>query len=125
MKNSKLAFCGSGPHFSSMKRFVVRYKVKKECAAENEALIRKVFEELHQKAPAGTSYSVFKGADGVTFMHVVSVEVAENPITQLAAFKAFQAGIRERCEEAPVSTDLAADAIGSYGPLLGAGAPPK
>jgi hypothetical protein len=39
-----------------MKRFVVRYKVKRECAAENEVLIRKVFEELHQKAPAGVSY---------------------------------------------------------------------
>jgi hypothetical protein len=110
-----------------MKRFVVRYKVKKECAAENEALIRKVFEELHQKAPAGVSYSVFKGIDGVTFMHVVSVDtgVAENPITQLAAFKAFQAGIRERCEERPVSTDLESDAIGSYGFPLGAGVLPK
>ena len=100
-----------------MKRFVVRYKVKKEFAAENEALIRKVFEELHQKAPAGVSYTVFKGADGVTFMHIVSVGAAENPITQLAAFKAFQTGIRERCEEAPVSTDLEGDAIGSYGKI--------
>jgi hypothetical protein len=51
--------------------------------------------------------------------------VAENPITQLAAFKAFQAGIRERCEERPVSTDLESDAIGSYGFPLGAGVLPK
>jgi hypothetical protein len=100
-----------------MKRFIVRYKVKQGHAQENQDLIRKVFAELHQKAPAGVSYTVYKGQDGVSFVHIVSVAAGsgENPITQLAAFKAFQAGIRERCEEAPVSMDLEGEAIGSYG----------
>ena len=100
-----------------MKRFIVRYKVKQDRAQENQDLIRKVFEELHQRAPTGVSYAVFKGLDGVSFFHVVSVETktGANPIPQLSAFKAFQAGIKERCEEPPVTTDLEEEAVGSYG----------
>ena len=100
-----------------MKRFIVRYKVKTGRAEENQDLIKKVFAELHQKAPAGVSYAAFKGLDGVSFVHIVSVAAAggESPIAQLAAFKAFQAGIRERCEELPVTTDLEGESIGSYG----------
>jgi len=100
-----------------MKRFIVRYKVKPGRAQENQDLIKKVFAELHQKAPAGVSYAAFKGLDGATFVHIVSLETgtAESPISQLSAFKAFQAGIRDRCEEPPVTTDLEAESIGSYG----------
>jgi hypothetical protein len=100
-----------------MKRFIVRYKVKQRRAEENQGLIKKVFEELHQKAPAGVGYSVFKGLDGVSFVHVVSMDgkAGDNPISQLAAFKAFQDGIRDRVEEAPVLLDLEGEAVGSYG----------
>jgi hypothetical protein len=100
-----------------MKRFIVRYKVKQGRAQENQDLIKKVFEELHHAAPAGVSYAAFKGLDGVSFLHIVSVDATtgSNPISQLSAFKAFQAGIRDRCEEPPVTTDLEGEAIGSYG----------
>jgi len=100
-----------------MKRFVVRYKVKPGRAQENEELIRKVFAELHEAAPAGVSYAAFKGLDGVSFLHIVSIDAktGSSPISQLAAFKAFQAGIRDRCEEQPITTDLEETPIGSYG----------
>jgi hypothetical protein len=100
-----------------MKRFIVRYKVKPGRAQENQDLIKKVFGELHQKAPSGVSYAAFKGLDGVSFVHIVSVAAGtgESPISQLSAFKAFQAGIRDRCEEPPVTTDLEEESIGSYG----------
>ena len=100
-----------------MKRFIVRYKVKQGRAQENQDLIKKVFEELHRAAPAGVSYSVFKGQDGVSFVHIVSMDgkAGENPINQLAAFKAFQANIRDRVEEAPVLLDLEGESVGSYG----------
>lgn len=100
-----------------MKRFIVRYKVKPGRAQENQDLIKKVFAELHQAAPAGVTYSVFKGLDGVSFVHVVSMDgkAGDNAISQLAAFKAFQAGIRDRVEEPPVLLDLEGESVGSYG----------
>jgi hypothetical protein len=100
-----------------MNKFIVQYKVKKDRAQENEDLIKKVFEELHKSAPAGVSYAVFKGLDGVSFFHIVTAKTkpADNPIPKLSAFKAFQAGIRERCAEPPVTTDLEEQSIGSYG----------
>ena len=40
-----------------------------------------------------------------------------SPLTELSAFKAFVAGIRERCEEAPIAVEF--NEIGSYGLLVG------
>ena len=97
-----------------MKKTMVRYKVKPGCAAENEAYIAKVFEQLHRERPAGLRYASFKLDDGVSFVHIVSKEGGgEDPLLGLPAFKAFTAGIRDRCEEAPVVVELSE--IGSYG----------
>jgi hypothetical protein len=97
-----------------MKRIMVRYKVKADQAVENQQYIEKVFEELNKNNPAGLRYASFKQDDGVSFVHIVSIETAdgENPLTQSEAFKAFQAEIKDRCEEQPVAVDL--EAIGSY-----------
>ena len=97
-----------------MKRTIVRYKVKPDRVQENQEYITKVFEELKRNGPAGLRYASFKASDGVTFFHVVSVETdnGANPLSQSAAFKAFQAGIQERCEEQPVATEL--EEVGSY-----------
>jgi hypothetical protein len=38
---------------------------------------------------------------------------ANNALTSLASFKAFAAGVRDRCEDPPVTTEL--KEIGSYG----------
>ena len=71
----------------------------------------------HAYPGGGVSYSVYKGLDGVSFVHIVSMDgkAGDNPISQLAAFKAFQAGIRDRVEEPPVLLDLEGESIGSYG----------
>ena len=98
-----------------MKRVLVRYKVKSDKGEENEMYIRKVFEELQQKAPAGLRYASFKLDDGLSFVHIASIETDDgnNPLSQIEAFQAFQAEIRDRCEEPPVAVDL--NDIGSYG----------
>jgi len=59
-------------------------------------------------------YAAFRLGDGVSFVHIASIDTADgsNPLTQSAAFKLFQAGIKDRCEEQPMATDLTA--IGSY-----------
>ena len=98
-----------------MRRTMVRYKVKADRAAENEAYIARVFEQLERERPAGIRYASFKLEDGISFVHIVSLEAAGggNPLTELSAFKAFAAGVRERCDEPPVAVAL--NEIGSYG----------
>lgn len=93
---------------------LIRYKVKPDLASENQQYIEKVFEELRNNHPQGLHYASFKQSDGVTFVHMVSVETenGDNPLSQLSAFQAFQAGIRDRCEEQPVVVDL--EEVGSY-----------
>ncbi len=95
-----------------MRRVMVRYKVKPEQVADNEQLVRAVYEELHRLEPEGLRYATFKLPDGVTFIHLADTDGA-NPLSELAGFKAFQAGIRERCDEPPVVSELSE--VGSFG----------
>jgi len=99
---------------------IVRYKLRADRVAENEAFVVKVFEELKRSAPKGLHYATFKLDDGVSFMHLVYRETPEgtpNQLTSLASFKAFAAGVRDRCEEPPVTTEV--KEIGSYAFLTG------
>lgn len=97
-----------------MKRVMVRYKVRMEKAAENEAYITKVFEQLKREQPAGLRYASFKLPDGHSFVHIASLETEDgsHPLGELAAFKAFTAHIKDRCEEPPLALELTE--IGSY-----------
>jgi hypothetical protein len=94
----------------------VTYTVKPEQAARNEQLIRDVFAELAEVQPAGVRYEVFKLQDGVSFIHLINVdgEDGKNPLAKLPSLRAFHAGIRERCETAPIRTKLTQ--LGSYQP---------
>jgi hypothetical protein len=97
-----------------MKRVLVRYKVKADRSEENENYIRRVFEDLLETSPKGLRYASFKLDDGVSFVHFASIETTDgsNPLSESAAFKAFQERIKERCEEPPVAVEL--HEIGSY-----------
>jgi hypothetical protein len=97
-----------------MKQVMVRYKVKPELAQENERLVRAVYDELEQSAPAGLRYATFKLEDGVSFVHLASIETDDghNPLQDIAAFKRFQANAGERQDEPAVSSEV--QEIGSY-----------
>src|SRR5436190_17415431 len=97
-----------------MKRVMVRYKLKPDRVAENEELVRAVYAELHRTEPDGLRYATFKLEDGVSFVHVASTETDDgrNPLADVEAFKEFQKGIGDRCEDPPVVTEL--DEIGSF-----------
>ena len=88
-----------------MRQVMVRYKVKPERLAENEALVRQVYEELARTAPAGFRY-------GVSFTHLAFTDGDESPLPKLAAFRRFQQDIADRCDEPPAVTEL--EQIGSY-----------
>ena len=97
-----------------MREVLVRYKVKPERAAENEELVRAVYDELRSSAPDGLRYATFQFDDGVSFAHVALIDTddGENPLSRIKAFAEFQSGIADRCEDAPVATEMRE--IGSY-----------
>jgi hypothetical protein len=92
---------------------VVRYETRSDDAAnENEKLVRQVFEELNRERPEGLRYAAFRLADGVGFVHVVTVEGDSDPLTTSAAFAEFQSRLGERLAGPPERT--AATLVGSY-----------
>ncbi len=84
-----------------MKRTLIRYKTKPEMADTNAALIAAVFAELKAAGPEGMRYLSLR-LDDDSFVHLVETEDdATVKLPSLAAFKAFQDGIRQRCIEPP------------------------
>jgi hypothetical protein len=84
-----------------MKRTLIRYKTRPELADKNAELIAGVFEELKATRPDGVRYLSLR-LDDDSFVHFVETQSdSGNVIPALAAFKAFQSGIRERCIEPP------------------------
>jgi hypothetical protein len=97
-----------------VKARMVRYRVKPDRVAENEERITQVFEQLAREKPEGLRYASFKLEDGVTFVHVALDEELNGGSTlrELPAFKTFSDGMLDRCEEAPVVSQLTV--VGSY-----------
>jgi hypothetical protein len=96
-----------------MKRAIVRYTVRAECAAENERLVAAVFDALQREQPKGMRYGAFKFDDGRGFLHFISYEGDDvDALRSLPAFQEFLAGVRDRCEIPPETTTL--HEIGSY-----------
>jgi hypothetical protein len=95
-----------------MRQVMVRYKVKPERVAENEALVREVYEELARVKPDGLHYATFRLEDGVSFAHLAVTADASNPLPELEAFRRFQEGIVDRCDEPPIVTRLSE--VGSF-----------
>lgn len=91
---------------------MIRYRTRPEQADENERLIRAVYAELAREAPDGLHYATFRLDDGVSFVHLAVLDGEENPLAASPAFAAFQAGIAERCAEAPVPAG--ATTIGNF-----------
>lgn len=97
-----------------MKRVIVRYKVKPERAAENVSLIQQVFAQLTSEKPEDVRYATFKLDDGVSFVHVATIDAADgkNPLLAVAAFQRFSEAIKDRCIEPPIS--MQAEVVGEY-----------
>ena len=92
---------------------VIRYTVRPEAAEENQRLVQNVFAELATNQPDGLHYATFRLADGVSFVHVVSLDGEDNPLPKTEAFIEFQRNIGERWVEPAVAAE--ASIVGSYG----------
>jgi hypothetical protein len=97
-----------------MRRVIVRYRVRPERVAENEALVRAVYAELAQARPLGMRYSTQLLDDGCSFVHLHESDGSSTRLTELPAFEEFQRELLERCDEPPVVSE--ATEIGSYQP---------
>ena len=62
-----------------MRHVMVRYKVKPDRVAENEELVRAVYEELAGTEPAGLRYATFRLDDGVSFVHLAATDERAEP----------------------------------------------
>jgi len=82
-------------------------------ANRNAELIAGVFEELKAAKPAGVRYLSLR-LDDDTFVHFVETEAGDgsSALPKLAAFQAFQNGIRERCAEPPLAGGVTI--VGNY-----------
>ncbi len=96
-----------------MKQTLIRYKTKPELTDKNADLIAAVFAELKAAKPQGTRYLSLRLEDD-TFIHFVETTADDgtSALPKLAAFQAFQSGIRERCVEPPVAGGVTI--IGNY-----------
>jgi hypothetical protein len=92
---------------------MVRYEVRPEAAAENEELIRGVFDELRGLDLDDFRYAVFVLEDGVSVVHIVAHPDGANPLPELESFKRYSAQVRERLVAEPVFDELRV--IGSTG----------
>ena len=95
----------------SARRVVVRYRVKPGQEEPNADLVRAVYRELAAVGPPGLRYATLRLGDGRTFIHL-AIDDGESPLPGLAAFRAFQAGARDRCEWGPEVSE--AELVGDY-----------
>ena len=96
-----------------MRRTVIRYRTKPDMADRNAELVAAVFAELKAAQPEGLRYVSLRLEDD-TFIHLVesAADDGSSALPKLAAFGAFQSGIRERCAEPPLSRS--AIVVGNY-----------
>jgi len=93
---------------------VVRYRPLVDRADHNQRLVEDVFQELNEANPDGVRYATLRLADG-SFLHIADVAADPNPLSEVAAFGRFQAGIAERCEPGEAPHAQPATVVGNYG----------
>jgi hypothetical protein len=84
---------------------MIRYKVKREETARELELLRAIYAELEATKPDGIRYATFQLEDGVSFVEFAETD-GPGRFSELEAFRAYRATLDERCEEAPVVTEL-------------------
>jgi hypothetical protein len=96
-----------------MKQRLIRYRTRPDAANENARLAAAVFSELKETKPEGVRYCCLR-LDDDTFVHIVetAADDGSSPLPKLAAFQAFQSGVRDRCAEPPLVREVTI--VGNY-----------
>jgi hypothetical protein len=101
------------PMEDRMQQRLIRYKTKPDMGDKNAELVSAVFAELKAAHPEGIRYLTLRLEDD-TFIHFVETATDDGAsgLTKLAAFQAFQSGVRDRCAEPPLVRG--ATVVGNY-----------
>lgn len=96
-----------------MNRRLIRYRTSPDMADRNAELVAAVYEELAAAKPDGVRYLTLR-LDDDSFIHLVETanDDGTSALPKLAAFQAFQGGIKERCVEPPLVRH--ATVVGNY-----------
>ena len=96
-----------------MNQVIVRYRVKPDRAAENVELVRAVYDaRAHEAGRSPLRDLPARRRRQLRPRGGQRDRLGAKPLTELAAFKAFQREIADRCEERPQVTE--AREVGSY-----------
>ena len=79
---------------------LVQYRTRPDQVAEQEAAVRTWVEAVRKQADPEVRYTVYRGDDGVTFVHHARIEsaAAQERLTALPEFKPFNEGTRARAD---------------------------
>ena len=91
---------------------VVRYRVETGFEEQNAEMVQAVYRELAELRPDGFRYATYRLEDGRTFVHVAEWE-GDFPLSDVAAFREFRAGLGDRCEWGPEVSG--AEQVGRFG----------
>ena len=96
-----------------MRQVMVRYRVKPSRAAENEELVRAVYEELHRTRPPGFRYATYQLDDGASFVHLAteSVDNATESACGAGGVSAIRQGHRRAMRRSARGHDAARDRV--------------
>ena len=68
---------------SVSRTLIIRYRTRPEAAEENSRLVDAVFASLAEIKPVDFSYTAYRLADGVSFVHIARLDGTENPLATL------------------------------------------
>jgi hypothetical protein len=78
-----------------MSVMMFRAQVKEEHVVELEAAAKQVFSALEEAPPEGIRYAASKLPDGVTFVILLGLEGAENPLNSVPEYRAFLGRLKD------------------------------
>ncbi len=95
-----------------MDRLLLHYTVRPEARQEHLQLLRAVYEELEHLGPDDFSWVTYQLEEENEFLEVATAPALPGPLPELATFRAYRAGLEERCSDRSVSS---LEVVGAYG----------
>lgn len=97
-------------------RALIRYTVRRDQLEEHLTQVREVYAELEGRMADDFAYATYQLEDGVSFVELLVSEQGPAPLAASPAFARFRSSLDDRCERAPVLTELREVGSVGFGP---------